>query len=234
MAVRRKQRGTTHAGEGAGSAGGGAPDVPRPVELQQPAGNAQQEPVDLEACRRCQLWQNATQGVPGQGPGRASILVVGEQPGSEEDLQGLPFVGPAGRLLDSAFEEAGLSRKAVFVTNAVKHFKYELRGKRRMHKTPAQREVLACSYWLSRELDRVRPRVIITLGATALRAVHTEFQGTLGGVLGKTLEQDGRYVLPTYHPSYALRLRDKGERAAVMESIVATLRKAQALVNEGT
>jgi DNA polymerase len=124
---------------------------------------------DIDACRRCPLWERATQGVPGEGPRRARIMLVGEQPGDEEDLQGKPFVGPAGRLLRWAMDEAGIEAGDA-VTNAVKHFSWEPRGKRRIHKTPAQREIAACHDWLEAEMTAVRPAVIVTLGATALGA----------------------------------------------------------------
>src|SRR5690242_9347925 len=127
--------------------------------------------LELDGCRRCRLGSIATQGVPGEGPRRAHIMLVGEQPGDEEDVKGKPFVGPAGRLLRRALDEAGIAQDDVFVTNAVKHFSFELRGKRRIHKTPAQREVAACHVWLEEELAAVRPRVIVALGATALGAV---------------------------------------------------------------
>jgi uracil-DNA glycosylase len=122
-------------------------------------------------CRDCPLWQGATQTVFGEGPARARLMLVGEQPGDKEDLAGHPFVGPAGQLLDQALAELGLDRRAIYVTNAVKHFKYELRGKRRMHKTPAQREIEACHHWLDDEIAALRPRAIAALGATAARAL---------------------------------------------------------------
>jgi DNA polymerase len=126
---------------------------------------------ELDACRRCRLGEIATQGVPGEGPRSARLMLVGEQPGDEEDQKGHPFVGPAGRLLRSALEHAGIDDDAIYVTNAVKHFSFELRGKRRIHKTPAQREVAACHAWLEQELAAIKPSVIVALGATALGAV---------------------------------------------------------------
>jgi uracil-DNA glycosylase family protein len=123
-----------------------------PVEV-----DPQQQPTALAACGRCALWHAATQPVPGKGPRHAPIMMVGEQPGDKEDLAGEPFVGPAGALLDSALHDAGIKRGQVFVTNAVKHFKWEARGKRRMHKTPGQREMDACHYWLEKELESVAP-----------------------------------------------------------------------------
>src|SRR3954467_1023913 len=123
------------------------------------------------ACRRCGLYRNATQVVPGEGPARARVMFVGEQPGDQEDRQGRPFVGPAGRLLDEALAGAGIDRDAAYVTNAVKHFKWEPRGKRRIHAKPAWSELAACRPWLEAELAVVRPRVLVCLGATAAQAL---------------------------------------------------------------
>ena len=122
-------------------------------------------------CRRCPLYQDATQAVPGEGPARASIMLVGEQPGDKEDLTGKPFVGPAGRLLDQALADAGIPREKTFVTNAVKHFKHEMRGKRRLHKRPNNYEIERCKIWLDRERDLVKPSTVIALGVTAARSL---------------------------------------------------------------
>jgi DNA polymerase len=126
---------------------------------------------ELDRCRRCRLGEIATQGVPGEGPRASRMMLVGEQPGDEEDVKGRPFVGPAGRLLRNALAHAGVDADGVWITNAVKHFSFELRGKRRIHKTPAQREVAACHVWLEQEMAAVRPSIIVALGATALGAV---------------------------------------------------------------
>jgi uracil-DNA glycosylase len=156
-------------------------------------------------CRECPLGARATQTVWGDGAARARLMLVGEQPGDREDLAGKPFVGPAGHLLDKAFQALGWNRDALYVTNAVKHFKYELRGKRRMHKTPAQQEILACAHWLQGEIDAVRPAAIVALGATAARSL-------LGRPVKVTEERghwferpDGVCVLVTLHPSALLR-----------------------------
>jgi uracil-DNA glycosylase family protein len=167
---------------------------------------------NLQQCRRCDLWKHASQAVPGEGAAHARIMLVGEQPGDEEDMRGRPFVGPAGRLLDQCLDEAALERSEVFITNAVKHFKWEPRGKRRLHKKPDLREIDACNVWLHMEISRVRPRVLVALGATALRAL-----------LGRTVTIDtarrrslrhslGMPVLASYHPSAILRA--EGEHAA--------------------
>jgi DNA polymerase len=180
-------------------------------------------------CRDCPLWQNATQTVFGEGSQRAEVMLVGEQPGDQEDLQGHPFVGPAGQLLDRALAEAGVDRRLVYVTNAVKHFKWEPRGKRRLHKTPAQREIDACRQWLEGEIRAIRPRVIACLGATAAKA--------LLGPSFRVSSERGRYVasplaefvFATFHPSALLRLRDAEERQAAFGQLVgdlALIRKA--------
>jgi len=174
-------------------------------------------------CRDCPLWENATQTVFGEGSGRAEVMLIGEQPGDQEDLQGHPFVGPAGQLLDRALAEAGVDRKLVYVTNAVKHFKWEPRGKRRLHKTPAQREIDACHQWLEGEIRVIRPRVIACLGATAAKA--------LLGPAFRVSTQRGRrvtsphaeFVFATFHPSALLRLRDAEEREAAFRQLVEDL-----------
>jgi uracil-DNA glycosylase len=188
-----------------------------------------QQPATLDDCRRCALWRNATQAVPGEGARRGSIMLVGEQPGDAEDVQGKPFVGPAGALLDKALEEAGIVRNEVYVTNAVKHFKWTARGKRRMHKTPAQREIEACQYWLEREIQAVGARVIVALGATALKALLDDPHARLQDSLGKTLEHGEHVIVATYHPSFALRAPDSETRRDVYAAIVAALHTADTL-----
>jgi DNA polymerase len=165
------------------------------------------------SCRACPLWRIGTQTVFGEGGSHAPLLVVGEQPGDKEDIEGHPFVGPAGRLLDRALEATGVPRDDVYITNAVKHFKWEPRGKRRLHKTPAQREIEACLPWLEAELAAVEPRVVLCMGATAARAV-------MGGKVrvtearGQPLKSPlGKDVVITIHPAYILRLRSGVEEA---------------------
>lgn len=201
--------------------------TPKQARPQRP------DTLALDACRRCDLWQHATHGVPGAGPASARILIVGEQPGDQEDLRGQPFVGPAGKVLDTALQQAGLGREDVYVTNAVKHFKWELRGKRRMHKTPGQREIEACHYWLQGELDASDAKLLITLGATALKSVLETKAVALGKVLGQTLEHDGRTVIPTYHPSYVLRLRETAEKDEALAVIVKALKSGAQLAGFG-
>ncbi len=184
----------------------------------------------MQACRRCPLWRDATQGVCGTGPKKARLMIVGEQPGDQEDLTGRPFVGPAGGVLDEALAEAGIDREDAFVTNAVKHFKHEPRGKRRIHKTPLVSEVGACRWWLDAERRLVKPKVIVTLGATAAF-------GVLNRKVAVTQERgramplaDGSRVLLTVHPSYLLRLPDEAGRAAERRRFVEDLKQARALL----
>lgn len=158
-------------------------------------------------CRACPLWRYATQTVFGEGAVHAPLFVVGEQPGHSEDLQGQPFVGPAGRLLEQAFAAAGVERRQLYVTNAVKHFKWELRGKRRLHKTPTQKEVDACHPWLEAELEQVNPRAVLCLGATAARAVIGA-SVRIADYRGQTLKTAaGLQAVVTVHPAYVLRLK---------------------------
>lgn len=176
-------------------------------------------------CRECPLGARATQTVWGDGPPGARLMLVGEQPGDREDLAGRPFVGPAGGLLDRAIAALGWARERLYVTNAVKHFKFELRGKRRMHKTPAQQEVLACQHWLEDEIAAVAPGAIVALGATAARALIGRPVRVLAE-RGHWLKRlDGRPVLVTLHPSALLR-GDPAQRDQAFEAWVADLAHA--------
>lgn len=171
-------------------------------------------------CRDCPLWARATQTVFGAGDPHARVMLVGEQPGDQEDLQGSPFVGPAGQLLDRALDEAGVDRSRVYVTNAVKHFKWEPRGKRRLHKTPAQREIDACRQWIEGEIEAIKPRVIVCLGATAARSLlGREFR--VSRDRGKLMASPyGPFVFATFHPSAILRAPDEQSRAAAFAQLV--------------
>src|SRR5579871_2655826 len=170
----------------------------RPVQVLRPSDGPKE-------CRRCDLWKHATQAVVGEGSPTSAIMLVGEQPGDEEDRRGHPFVGPAGRVLESAMSEASLDRAQVFLTNAVKHFKWEPRGKRRLHKRPDVREIKACYMWLDHEILKVKPRVIVALGATALRAL-IETPLSIDAARREHLSHThGARVLATYHPSAILR-----------------------------
>ncbi len=180
----------------------------------------------LDNCRRCSLWMNATQGVPGAGPRDAAIVVVGEQPGDEEDRQGVAFVGPAGRLLRSAMADAGLDISRVYLTNAVKHFGWVLRGKRRMHKTPQQRQIDACGVWLKVEIELTKPRVVVALGRTALQALLGQSL-KVSESRGRALAlPDGTPVVATYHPSAILRAPDDAGRRELLGAMEADLRRA--------
>jgi probable DNA metabolism protein len=179
----------------------------------------------LQACRRCGLWRHATQAVPGEGPRNAGIMLVGEQPGDEEDLRGRAFTGPAGRLLDGLLKGAGLERGELYITNAVKHFKWEPRGKRRLHKRPDRQEVQACAPWLEHEIDSVSPRVIVALGATAIRAVAGVAFSVEQARSTRLQHAGGAAVIATYHPSAILRA--EGERKRVLsEALTDDLRAA--------
>ena len=166
-----------------------------------------------QACTRCPLYRNATQAVPGEGPSPARLMMVGEQPGNDEDLKGHPFVGPAGRMLDRAMADAGLDRKTVFVTNAVKHFKFEPRGKRRLHKRPNAYEIERCRWWNEIERRLVKPDLIVALGATAARSL-TGRNVTIAKVRGEPISlENGNRLVITVHPSSLLRIEDQKDKA---------------------
>ena len=184
-------------------------------------------------CRNCPLWENATQTVFGEGSPRARIMFVGEQPGDMEDRQGHPFVGPAGRILDQAMDEAGIDRARTYVTNAVKRFKWEPRGKRRLHKTPAQREIEACYQWLEGEMQAVRPSVIVALGATAAKVLlGPRFRITQSR--GQVQSREGLAdVIATFHPSYLLRLKGRPGEEEAWKAFVDDLRTAAKYARPG-
>ena len=173
-------------------------------------------------CRECPIGQHATQSVCGEGPRKAKLMLVGEQPGDQEDLSGKPFVGPAGQLLDRALAQLGVDRSTVFVSNAVKHFKYELRGKRRIHKTPAQSEVAACQHWLEDEITWVQPEILVALGATAARSLLGKAVPVMTNRGQLLTRDDGRKVLVTLHPSALLRMPEE-ERGAAYAAWIADL-----------
>lgn len=174
-------------------------------------------------CTRCDLYRNATQTVFGEGPISARIMLVGEQPGDQEDLAGRPFVGPAGQVLDRALEAAGIARNAIFLTNGVKHFKNEPRGKKRLHKRPDPGEIDACRWWLDLERRFVRPAVIVALGASAIRAV-TGRSSTVSSLRGRPLRLgDGAVLVATVHPSYLLRMPDRAAAETEFDRFAADL-----------
>jgi uracil-DNA glycosylase len=185
--------------------------------------DTQERPDTLQECRRCDLWEHATQAVAGDGPARARIMLVGEQPGDEEDIRGHPFVGPAGRILEQCLNTAALERGNVFITNAVKHFKWEPRGKRRLHKKPNLREIDACNVWLRGEIGRIKPHVIVALGATALRALLSRTV-TIDAARHQSLQYgSGIAVIASYHPSAILRAEGETAirlRATLIEDLI--------------
>ena len=205
----------------------------RPAPVTAPAApgtKLEQAAQEAAQCRACPLWEPATQTVFGEGPEDARLMFVGEQPGDQEDLGGRPFIGPAGQMFDRALAECGIDRASAYVTNAVKHFKFEPRGKRRIHAKPDNNEIAACKFWLELERQAIRPAVLVLLGASAARAV-----------LGRTVTisrersrpiplEDGTQALVTVHPSYLLRLPDEASRQREYAAFVADLRQAAALL----
>ncbi len=188
---------------------------------------------EAAGCRACPLWRNATQTVFGEGPAEADILFVGEQPGDREDRAGRPFVGPAGLMLDKALEEAGVDRKRAYVTNAVKHFKFEPRGKLRLHKKPNAGEINVCKRWLFGEIDVLKPRLVVALGATAAQSLAGR-PVQIGKNRGDTLTlANGLRVFVTVHPSSLLRLPDEADRKAAYAHFVEDLRAVGALAAAG-
>ncbi len=198
--------------------------------------DAAAKPTSLKAlraaeakCTRCPLYKHAAQVVPGEGPAKARIMMVGEVPGDKEDIAGRPFVGPAGRVLDKAIAEAGIDRGQVFVTNAVKHFKFEMRGKRRLHKKPNAHEIERCHWWIELERAIVRPKVVVALGATAVRSLMGKPM-TIGKIRGQAVEMPGgATMVATIHPSYILRIDDERDKAAQYRALVRDLKAANAL-----
>lgn len=183
-------------------------------------------------CQACELYKHGTQTVFGEGAPHADLMLVGEQPGDREDRAGRPFVGPAGRVLDEALDQTGIDRTSVYVTNAVKHFKWERRGKRRLHKRPDAREISACRPWLDREIELVRPRVVVCMGATAAQALLgrgfkvTRQRGEIFPQLG------GHVVTATVHPSSILRAPDAASRESEMKAFVEDLRGVERQLEE--
>ena len=176
-------------------------------------------------CRACELWKRGTQTVFGEGSPKARVMFVGEQPGDQEDIQGRPFVGPAGQILDKALEEAGIDRKEVYVTNAVKHFKWEPRGKRRIHKKPNSQEIAACKPWIEAEIEVVRPDVIVFLGATAAQALLGR-QFKVSTQRGVWVESPlAPFVMATVHPSSLLRTPDDETRRRETARFIADLKR---------
>ncbi len=192
---------------------GGGSQTPEPDEQNEIASLADARAA-VQGCQRCPLYEHATQAVFGEGPRNADIMFVGEQPGDQEDLAGKPFVGPAGKVLDAAIAHVGLDRARVYVTNAVKHFKFEPRGKKRIHQRPDAGEIQACKFWLNLERAFVKPKIIVALGATAAQSLLGK-SATISKLRGAPIElEDGAVLFVTNHPSYLLRIPDR-ELAAV-------------------
>jgi uracil-DNA glycosylase family protein len=196
----------------------------------RPRGTLEELEKAAKDCKACDLWKRATQTVFGEGEQGAKILFVGEQPGNQEDLEGKPFVGPAGKLLDTALVEAGIDRRKVYVTNAVKHFKWEPRGKRRIHKKPNTAEIAACRPWLDAEIGALRPKVIVCLGATAAQTLlGRDFRVTQhrGEFLKSPLAS---FVMATVHPSSILRAPDEKTRHDEMKRLIGDFKKISRVV----
>jgi len=202
-----------------------------PAEPEAPAGTLEALRADAAACTRCPLHAKATQTVFGEGPGDAEAMFVGEQPGDQEDIAGRPFVGPAGKLLDQVIAEAGINRSMLYVTNAVKHFKYEPRGKRRIHQKPNMGEVKHCRWWLNLEIALVKPKLIVAMGATALAAL-TDAKQRLQDVRGQAIAIDGgRTLFVTVHPSYLLRIPDERLKAEELIRFREDMKRIQRLMS---
>ena len=185
----------------------------------------------VDSCRRCTLWKEATHAVPGEGPAPAEVMLVGEAPGDSEDLQGHPFVGPAGAVLRRALHDAGLERHTVYVSNSVKHFKFELRGKRRLHIKPSASEIEACHWWLDEELRLVAPKLVIALGGTAARALLGHAV-TVSQVRAAPMRLNATsYIWVTVHPSFLLRIPDDAQRRNEYDRFVQELRDAIAWIS---
>ncbi len=185
----------------------------------------------VESCRRCTLWKTATHGVPGEGPAPADIMLVGEAPGDSEDLQGHPFVGPAGAILERALKDAGLDRHTFYVTNSVKHFKFEPRGKRRLHIKPSSGEIEACHWWLDEELRLVSPKLVLALGGTAARALLGHAV-TVSQVRAAPMRlSPTAHIWVTIHPSFLLRIPDDAQRRREYDRFVQEMREAIEWVN---
>jgi uracil-DNA glycosylase len=200
------------------------PDKPTMAKLQAAAAN----------CQACDLWKRGTQTVFGEGGSKARVMFVGEQPGDQEDIQGRPFVGPAGKILDKALEEAGIDRKEVYVTNAVKHFKWEPRGKRRIHKKPNSLEIAACKPWIKAEIEVLRPDVIVCLGATAAQALLGR-QFKVSTQRGAWVESAlAPFVMATVHPSSLLRAPDEETRHRETERFIKDLKRVHEALEQHT
>jgi uracil-DNA glycosylase len=214
------------AGTGLVEAAGRVRKIRGALEVAQPPASRDLDVLRAAAkkCKACPLWKSGTQTVFGEGPKHARIIFVGEQPGDKEDLEGKPFVGPAGRMLDKALEEAGVDRSETYVTNAVKHFKWEPAGKRRLHKKPNSREIAACRPWLLSEIESLQPELIVCLGVTAAQSVMQR-PIKITEERGKLLDSSfGAKVLVTVHPSSLLRIQDQSDKEQAWKAFVRDLK----------
>jgi len=201
------------------------PALPAPKDLIEPDASLKDLSDAAQRCRGCDLWEHATQAVLGEGAPGAEVMFVGEEPGNREDLEGRPFVGPAGKLLDEALSQAGIARTHIYITNIVKHFKSVTRGKLRIHKKPNAQEIAACRPWLEAEIERVRPKVIVCLGATAAQAlISRDFRVSIqrGEMMKSTLAP---LITATVHPSSILRTPDDESRHGEMQRFVDDLKE---------
>ncbi|CDX60693.1 Phage SPO1 DNA polymerase-related protein [Mesorhizobium plurifarium] len=205
--------------------------TPEPPDVVAPeADDIPELREEAKGCRRCPLWRDATQTVFGEGPENADVIFVGEQPGDQEDLAGKPFVGPAGKVFDSILDDAAIDRRKVYVTNAVKHFKFEPRGKRRIHSKPNAGEIQACRWWLDKELDLVKPNLVVALGATAAQSLLGKAV-PITKMRGDVVErEDGLRVFLTIHPSFILRIREHEDKEAERERFLQDMRKVRELM----
>ncbi|WP_318011483.1 UdgX family uracil-DNA binding protein [Mesorhizobium sp. CA8] len=205
--------------------------TPEPADVVAPeADDIPELREEAKGCRRCPLWHDATQTVFGEGPENADVIFVGEQPGDQEDLAGKPFVGPAGKVFDNILGDAEIDRRKVYVTNAVKHFKFEPRGKRRIHSKPNAGEIQACRWWLDKELDLVKPNLVVALGATAAQSLLGKAV-PITKMRGDVIErEDGLRVFVTIHPSFILRIRDREDKEAEKERFLQDMRKVKQLM----
>ncbi|RWC31968.1 MAG: uracil-DNA glycosylase [Mesorhizobium sp.] len=183
-----------------------------------------------KGCRRCSLWRDATQTVFGEGPDNAKVIFVGEQPGDQEDLAGKPFVGPAGKVFDAILDDAGVDRQKVYVTNAVKHFKFEPRGKRRIHSKPNAGEIQACRWWIDKEFELIKPNLAVALGATAAISLLGKAVPVMK-MRGQVIQrEDGLRVFVTIHPSFILRIREPADKEAERERFLQDMKQVKRLM----
>ncbi|RWC42657.1 MAG: uracil-DNA glycosylase [Mesorhizobium sp.] len=201
-----------------------------PISDETDAGSIAELREVAKGCRRCSLWRDATQTVFGEGPDNAKVVFVGEQPGDQEDLAGKPFVGPAGKVFDAILDDAGVDRQKVYVTNAVKHFKFEPRGKRRIHSKPNAGEIQACRWWIDKEFELIKPNLAVALGATAAMSLLGKAVPVMK-MRGQVIQrEDGLRVFVTIHPSFILRIREPADKEAERERFLQDMKQVKRLM----